>query len=89
MEPRNKVDVIFRSLLTGIGMTLLFLLVGTVLDYIVTQVLSQFFLADCSENCYFRLFNSIFLIVVLLSVGGGTLNGIRTYKRLSDKQESN
>ncbi len=89
MEPRNKANVIFRSVLTGIGMTVLFLLVGTVLDYIVTQVLSQFFLADCSEDCYFRLFNSIFLIVVLFSVGGGILSGVRAYKRLSDKQESN
>jgi len=89
MEPRNKANVIFRSVLTGIGMTILFLLVGTVLDYIVTQVLSQFFLADCSEDCYFRLFNSIFLIVVLFSVGGGILSGVRAYKRLSDKQESN
>lgn len=84
MESQNKANVIFRSVLTGTGMTLLFLLVGTVLDYIVTQVSSQFFLADCSEDCYFRLFNSIFLIVVLLSVGGGTFSGIRTYKRLSE-----
>jgi galactitol-specific phosphotransferase system IIC component len=82
MEPQTKTSAILRSVLTGTGVTVLFLLIGTVLDYIVTQVLSQFFIANCSEDCSFRYFNLIFLIVAFLSVVGGILSGIRTYKRL-------
>ena len=62
-------------------MTILFLLIGIVLDYLLTQGLSQFVLADCSEDCYFRYFNIIFLIVALLSVAGGILSGVRMYRR--------
>jgi hypothetical protein len=82
MEPQTKANAILRSVLTGTGVAVLFLLIGTVLDYLVTQVLSQFFIANCSEDCYFRYFNLVFLIVALLSLMGGILSGIRTYKRL-------
>ena len=82
MEPQTKANAILRSVLTGTGVAVLFLLIGTVLDYIVTQTLSQFFIANCSEDCYFRYFNLVFLIVALLSLMGGILSGIRTYKRL-------
>ena len=82
MEPQSKANAIFRSVLRGTGITLLFLLVGTVLDYIVTQVLAQFFIANCSEDCYFKIFNSIFVVVALVSVVSGMLAGIRSYKRL-------
>lgn len=82
MEPQTKANAILRSVLTGTGVAILFLLIGTVLDYLVTQVLSQFFIANCSEDCYFRYFNLVFLIVALLSLMGGILSGIRTYKRL-------
>jgi hypothetical protein len=84
METQNKGNLILRSVLTGIGMAVLYLLIGTVLDYIVTQVLSQFFIADCSEDCYFRYFNAIFIIVVLVSIAGGIRSGVRTYKRYSE-----
>lgn len=84
MQTRNKGRVILRSVLAGIGIAVLFLLSGTVLDYVITQVLSQFILTDCSEDCYFRYFNAIFIFVVLLSVAGGVFSGIRTYQRLSE-----
>ena len=83
METQNKGNVIVRSALTGIGFTILFLLIGVILDYLVTQGLSQFVIPNCSEDCYFRPFNFIFLIVALLSVAGGIRSGVRTYKRLS------
>jgi succinate dehydrogenase/fumarate reductase cytochrome b subunit len=69
--------------LTGAGMTVLFLLLGTVLDYAVTQVLSQFFIPNCSEDCYFQLINTIFVIVVVISLAAGIRSGMRTYNRLS------
>jgi hypothetical protein len=83
MESQNKGNAIVRSALSGIGIAVLFLLVGTVLDYLVTQVLSQFVIADCSEDCYFRLFNSIFTIVALISLAAGIRSGVRTYRRSS------
>jgi len=83
MEPQARGNAIVRSVLTGIGVTVLFLLVGTVLDYIVTQVLSQFFIADCSEDCYFRYFNTFFIVVALISVAVGIRSGVRMYRRLS------
>ena len=86
METQGKNNMIVRSVLTGLGMAIVFLLIGTVLDYIVTQALSQFVIADCSEDCYFRYFNFIFIIVALLSFAGGIHSGIRTYKRLSEKR---
>jgi hypothetical protein len=84
METKTKQNILIRSVLTGIGFTILFLLIGIVLDYLVTQLLSQFVLTDCSEDCYFRYFNIIFAIVALLSVAGGILSGIRAYKRSSE-----
>ena len=86
METQGKNNMIVRSVLTGLGMAIVFLLIGTVLDYIVTQALSQFVIADCSEDCYFRYFNITFVIVTLLSFAGGIHSGIRTYKRLSEKR---
>ncbi len=76
---------IARGILTGLGVAILCLLIGTVLDYIVTQVISQFFLTACSEDCYFRIFNSIFVVVTLLSAAGGLRAGLRSYKRSSEK----
>ncbi len=76
---------IARGILTGLGVAILCLLIGTVLDYTVTQVISQFFLTACSEDCYFRIFNSIFVVVALLSAAGGLRAGLRSYKRSSEK----
>jgi hypothetical protein len=83
---QNNGNHIVRSVLSGIGIAVLYLLVGTVLDYVVTQIISQFFLSDCSEDCYFRYFNFIFILVAVLSLAGGIRAGILTYKRLSEKQ---
>ena len=66
-QSKGKDNVVIRSVLTGIGMVVLYLLVGTLLDYLVTQVLSQFVLVNCSEDCYFKYFNTIFFFVALLS----------------------
>ena len=86
METQNKSNVVLRSVLMGIGMAILFLLIGVVLDYLVTQALSQFIIPNCSEDCYFRYFNTIFIIVVLLSIASGIRSGIRSYRNYSDKQ---
>lgn len=77
------VSKLMRSILTGLGVLVVCLILGTVLDYVITQVLSQFVLNDCSEDCYFRIFNSIFVVVVILSLGAGALSGYRTYNRLT------
>ena len=84
METPNKSNGILRSALIGFGFTILFLLIGLILDYALTQILSQFFIPNCSEDCYFQLFNTIFIVVVILSVAGGILRGVRTYKRLPE-----
>lgn len=81
----NKSSALARSLLTGVGIAVLYLLIGTLIDYIVTQILSQFFIVNCSENCYFRVFDSIFILVVSLSLVGGIRSGVRAYKRWSEK----
>ena len=81
----NKTNKIIPSVLTGVGFAILSILVGTIVDYIVVQILSQFFLSGCSENCYFAYFNSIFVLVVLISVIIGTRRGLQTYRRLSEK----
>lgn len=83
MGSQSTGNATVRSLLNGIGITVLFLLLGVVLDYILTQVLSQFILADCSENCYFRYFNSFFAIVAFVSVAAGLRSGFHTYRRLT------
>jgi hypothetical protein len=86
METQNtKGSVLARSLLTGVGIAILYLLIGTLLDYIVTQVLSQFFIANCSEDCYFQVFDAIFILIVSLSLAGGIRSGVRSYKRQSEK----
>jgi len=85
MESRNKGNMVIQSVLTGLGMTVLFLLIGTVLDYAVTQLLSQFVLKNCSEDCYFRYFNVIFFAVTILSIAGGFYSSVRIYQRLSKK----
>jgi len=81
----NKTNKITSSVLAGVGVAILSLLVGTVLDYIIVQILSQFFLADCSEDCYFTYFNAIFVIVALVSVVLGIRFGLRTYRRIPEK----
>jgi hypothetical protein len=84
MDNQNKGQNILRSIFSGVGVAVLYLLIGTVLDYIVTQTLSQFFIRDCSEDCYFNIFNSLFVVVVILSAAGGLRAGLRSYKRLSE-----
>ena len=86
MESQNKTRNIVLSVLSGSGVAVLYLLLGTVLDYGLTQILSQYFIPDCSEDCYFQYFNAIFIVVALLSVAGGIRAGISTYKRSSEKQ---
>ena len=81
MDTQNKTQNIIRSTLSGVGFAVLCLVIGTALDYAVTQVLSQFFIANCSENCYFDIFNFVFAIVVVLSISGGIGAGLRYYKR--------
>jgi len=83
---KSSGTLIVRSILSGVGIAVLYLLAGIVLDYVITQVISQFVLSDCSEDCYFSYFNSIFAVVVLVSLGQGILSGVRTYRRLSEKQ---
>jgi hypothetical protein len=85
MDSQSKKQNLPRSVLSGLGAAVLYLLVGTVLDYVITQVVSQFFLTACSEDCYFRIFNSIFVVVALLSAIGGFRAGQGSYKRLSEK----
>jgi hypothetical protein len=83
----DKTRIITLSVLSGIGITVLSLLISILLDYIVVQVLSQFFLADCSEDCYFAYFNAIFYIVALLSLVVGFVGGRRTYRRLVERSK--
>jgi hypothetical protein len=85
MEPRTKTRGIVRSVLSGVGATILFVILGVVLDYVLTQTISQYFLGTCSEDCYFQLFNAIFVVVAVLSVAGGAYTAARTYKRISEK----
>jgi len=86
MESQNKTKNIVRGVLSGIGVAVLYLLLGTILDYGLTQILSQYFIRDCSEDCYFRYFNAIFIVVAFLSVAGGIRAGARAYKRSAEKQ---
>lgn len=81
---QSKSKIIGLSILAGIGMIILSLIVGTILDYVIVQILSQYFLTDCSEDCYFAYFNAIFFIVVLMSLVAGFATDRRTYKRLSE-----
>jgi len=81
----NKTNKIIPSVLAGIGVAILSLLVGTIVDYIIVQILSQYFISGCSEDCYFAYFNPLFVVVALLSVVIGVRTGLRTYKSLSEK----
>lgn len=84
---QDKTKIITLSILSGIGFTLLSLVIGIVLDYIIVQVLSQYFLADCSEDCYFAYFNAIFYVIALLSLVAGFVGGRRTYWRLVERSK--
>ena len=80
----DKTTKIVLSILTGVGVTIPSLLVGAILDYIVVQLLSQFFLSGCSEDCYFAYFNFLLVVVALLSGAIGVRAGLRNYKSLSE-----
>jgi len=80
----KQVNIILRSGLTGIVVTFVYLAVGLVLDYAITQLLSQYIITDCSEDCYFRYFNIIFAVMAVFSLMGGIRSGMRSYHRLSE-----
>jgi hypothetical protein len=80
MEAQNNKNIV-RSVLSGVGVTILSLLVGLVLDYVLTQIISQYLIVGCSEDCYFQYFNSIFIVVAILSLVFGILAGRRTYNK--------
>ena len=82
---QNKTKIIALSLLSGIGIFILSLIIGTMLDYVFVQILSQVFLSNCSEDCYFAYFNVIFLGVAVLSLVLSFLSARRTYRRLSER----
>ena len=84
VPPQNKTYRIIRSMAVGLGTVLLCLTLGLVLDYGITQILSQYFLQSCSEDCYFILFNRIFVGIAILSVLSGMWRGLRTFKQLSN-----
>jgi hypothetical protein len=84
---QSKTKIIVLSGLSGIGVTILFLLIGTLLDYVIVQILSQYFLSNCSEDCYFAYFNAIFFVVAILSVIAGVAGGRRTYQRLFESSK--
>ncbi len=86
MKASNKRKNIIQSSLSALGFTVLYILLGTILDYAVTQILSEYFIPNCSEDCYFGYFNAIFLVVITLSVVGGARAGVRSYKQSFEKQ---
>jgi hypothetical protein len=86
MESQNKTKNIVRGVLSGIGITGLYLLLGMIFDYGLTQILSQYFIPNCSEDCYFKYFNALFIAIALLSLAGGIRTGVRAYKRSFEKQ---
>jgi hypothetical protein len=77
-----NIQNLIRSILIGLGTAIGCIFVGILLDYSITQLLSQFFLNACSEECYFRIFNILFVILAFLSLALGLRAGIRSYKRL-------
>ena len=83
-DKASRANNIVLSVLAGVGFAILSLLVGIVLDYIIVQILSQYFISGCSEDCYFAYFNSIFVLIALLSVLIGVRAGLRNYKSLSE-----
>ena len=84
---QGSAKIMILSVFSGIGITILSLIIGTIMDYIVVQILSQYFLSDCSEDCYFAYFNAIFFVVALLSLVAGFVGGRRTYARLSERSK--
>ena len=86
MKAPDKTKSIVQSSLSAIGFMVFYILLGTILDYAVTQILSEYFIPNCSEDCYFGYFNAIFLVVITLSVVGGAWAGVRTYRRSFEKQ---
>jgi hypothetical protein len=86
MKAPDKRKSIVQSALSAIGFMVLYILLGTILDYAVTQILSEYFIPNCSEDCYFGYFNAIFLVVITLSVVGGARAGVRTYRRSFERQ---
>ena len=82
-ETQNKTTVITKSILAGAISAVLLLVLGLVLDYAATQILSQWFIRDCSEDCYFDMFNAFFVGVAALSIAGGIWVAVRTYKKTS------
>lgn len=82
----NKASIIVRSVLMGIGITTIYLMIGLALDYGLTQLYSQFVIADCSEDCYFRYFSIFFAVAAVFGLMGGIRSGIRLYHRLSGNQ---
>ena len=83
-DKASRANDIVLSVLAAVGFAILSLLVGIVLDYIVVQILSQYFISGCSEDCYFAYFNSIFVLIALLSVLIGVRTGLWNYKSLSE-----
>lgn len=77
-----NIQNLIRSILIGLGTAIGCIFVGILLDYSITQLLSQFLLTACSEDCYFRIFNVLFVIIAFLSLVLGLRAGIRSYKRL-------
>lgn len=79
-----NVQNLARSILAGLGTALFILLIGIPLDYSITQIVSQVFIQGCSEDCYFNIFNTIFVVIAFLSFAIGLRAGIRSYKKLSE-----
>jgi hypothetical protein len=79
-----NVQNLARSILAGLGTALLILLIGIPLDYSITQIVSQVFIRGCSEDCYFSIFNAIFIVIAFLSFAIGLRAGIRSYKKSSE-----
>jgi len=84
-QSQDRSKNILRGVLMGIGTAVIYLLLGLVLDYGLTQLLSQFVVPNCSEDCYFTYFNAIFVLVVIVSLAGGLWAGVRAYRRASKK----
>ena len=82
---QNKAQMLTLSILSGMGITIFSLVIGTLLDYIVVQGLSQYFLSDCSEDCYFAYFNALFYVIALLSLLVGFVGGRRIYERFAKR----
>ncbi|MBE0670738.1 MAG: hypothetical protein IH588_09135 [Anaerolineales bacterium] len=81
IEFQSKVMGIVKGMFSAIGIAILYLIIGVALDYALTQIISQYFIRECSEDCYFELFNAIFFAVAVMSVAGGIYAGIRIHRR--------